>query len=65
MNDKQPKELSLSARVRPNVEATPWVCEEIAEQEAELRRLHAENAELLDALKDIKERCMTSFSRLR
>jgi hypothetical protein len=48
MSDKQPEELSLSARVRPNVEAAPWVCEEIAKQEAELRRLHTENAELKD-----------------
>jgi len=48
VNDKQPEELSLSARVRPNVEAAPWVCEEIAKQEAELHRLHAENGKLKD-----------------
>ena len=50
----QPKALRLADRVRPNVEAAPWVCDEIAKQEAELHRLHEVNQELLGVLKDTK-----------
>jgi hypothetical protein len=61
MNDKQPEALRLADALME-----PIVLDKHAmKAAAELRRLHAENAELLDALKDIKERCMTSFSRLR
>jgi hypothetical protein len=60
-DDKQPEALVLAdTLVRGN-----YTHVDAMKAAAELRRLRAENAELLDALKDIKERCMTSFSRLR
>ena len=49
LSDKQPEALRLADRVRPNVEAAPWVCDEIAKQDAELRRLHEENEGLKKA----------------
>jgi hypothetical protein len=61
-DDKQPEDLRLADVLNNNMLVYGLRGREAA---AELRRLHAENAELLDALKDIKERCMTSFSRLR
>ena len=50
---KQPEKIGLADRVRPNSEAAPWLCEAIAEQDAELRRLRAISSDLLESLKEL------------
>lgn len=45
--------MKLSDRVRPDVEAAPWVIEEIKKLEAELDRLDARCTDLLFEIKEI------------
>lgn len=41
--------MSLSKRLRPDVEAAPWVIEEVTVLEAEIERLHEQVQDMIDA----------------
>jgi hypothetical protein len=45
--------IPLRARIRPNIEAAPWVIDELTEIECELAAVTAERDELLDLMRDL------------
>lgn len=43
--------MSISERIRPGVEAAPWLCEEVGKLEVSYEALKIQNDRLLEALK--------------
>jgi hypothetical protein len=47
--------MSLSERIRPEVECAPWVIEEVRQLEAEIERLKQEREQIIDRCAEAAE----------